>query len=61
MGFDDDFSGSVTYRLGQYVQLSPKFSLSGDIGYSHIEASVGDSDVEKLADLMLRLIKKYVE
>jgi hypothetical protein len=37
MGFDDDFSGAVFYRLGQYFQLSPKFSLSGDIGYYHIE------------------------
>ena len=32
MGFDDEFSGALFYRLGQYFQLSPKFSLSGDIG-----------------------------
>lgn len=31
------------------------------IGYDHIDASVGDHDVEKLSDLMIRLIKKYVE
>ena len=42
---------------GTYVFLTD----DSGIGYSHIEASVGDSDVEKLADLMLRLIKKYVE
>ncbi|MBO4435805.1 MAG: VWA domain-containing protein [Fibrobacter sp.] len=31
------------------------------IGFEHIEASVGDHEVEKLADLMIRLIQKYVE
>lgn len=31
------------------------------IGNDHIDASVGDHDVEKLSDLMIRLIKKYVE
>lgn len=31
------------------------------IGNDHIDASVGDHEVEKLADLMVRLIKKYVE
>ena len=42
---------------GTYVFLTD----DSGIGYSHIEASVGDHDVEKLADLMIRLIKKYVE
>jgi hypothetical protein len=42
---------------GTYVFLT---NDSG-IGNSHIEASVGDYEVEKLADLMVRLIKKYVE
>ena len=42
---------------GTYVFLTD----DSGIGYSHIKASVGDTDVEKLADLMLRLIKKYVE
>jgi len=31
------------------------------IGNSHIKASVGNYKVERLADLMVRLIKKYVE
>jgi hypothetical protein len=31
------------------------------IGNDHIDASVGDHEVEKLADLMIRLIKKYTE
>lgn len=42
---------------GTYVFLTD----DSGIGYSHIEASVGDHDVEKLADLMIRLIKKYVD
>ncbi|PWJ37110.1 vWA domain-containing protein [Fibrobacter succinogenes] len=42
---------------GTYVFLT---NDSG-IGNKHIEASVGDYEVEKLADLMVRLIKKYVE
>ena len=42
---------------GTYVFLTD----DSGIGFSHIEASVGDTDVEKLADLMIRLIKKYVE
>ena len=37
MGFDKNFSGAIFYRIGQYKQLSPKLSLSGDIGYFHIE------------------------
>ena len=42
---------------GTYVFLTD----DSGIGYSHLEASVGDHDIEKLADLMIRLIKKYVE
>ena len=42
---------------GTYVFLTDH---SG-IGDSHIEASVGEYQVEYLADLMVRLIKKYVE
>ena len=41
MGFDKDFSGALFYRLGQYFHLTPKLSLSGDIGYFHIEKSSG--------------------
>ena len=42
---------------GTYVFLTD----DSGIGYPHTEASVGDHEVEKIADLMLRLIKKYVE
>lgn len=31
------YSGSIGYRLGQYFNLTPRWSVSGDIGYSHIE------------------------
>ena len=37
MGLDSKFSGAVFYRLGQYFQLSPRWSLSGDVGYYHVE------------------------
>ena len=43
-GFGDDFSGALFYRLGQYFQLSPKFSLSGDIGYYHVNVFKKNSD-----------------
>ncbi len=31
MGLDEKFSGTLFYRIGQYFQLSPKVSVSGDI------------------------------
>ena len=37
MGLDSKFSGAVYYRIGQYFHLTPKFSLSGDVGFAHIE------------------------
>ena len=37
MGLDDKFSGTVFYRIGQYFHLTPKLSLSGDVGFFHIE------------------------
>ena len=37
LDFDDKFSGSVTYRAGLYHALSPKWEISGDLGYAHIE------------------------
>ena len=37
MGLDDKFSGTIFYRIGQYFQLTPKLSLSGDVGFFHIE------------------------
>ena len=37
MGLDAKFSGALYYRLGQYFQLSPRWTLSGDVGIFHIE------------------------
>lgn len=31
------YSGSLGYRIGQYLKVSPRISLSTDIGFSHIE------------------------
>lgn len=37
MGLDRKFSGTIFYRLGRYVDLSPRWSVSGDVGYYHVE------------------------
>lgn len=42
---------------GTYVFLTNDSGIGGD----HIEASVGDHEVEPLADLMVKLIRKYID
>lgn len=37
-GLGEKFSGALFYRIGQYFQITPKWSLSGDLGYYHIES-----------------------
>lgn len=37
LGLDDGFSGALFYRLGQYFPLGRRWSLSGDVGFYHIE------------------------
>ena len=37
MGLNEKFSGALFYRIGQYFEVTPKLSLSGDLGFSHIE------------------------
>ena len=61
MGFDEEFSGAFFYRLGQYAQLSPKFSLSADIGYYHIETFQKHSEEtpERLFSIQARLNADY--
>ncbi len=61
MGLDSKFSGAIFYRLGQYVQLSPKWSLSGDIGYYHVETfSKNNNDKpERLYSLQARINADY--
>ncbi len=61
MGLDSKFSGAVFYRLGQYYQLSPKWSLSGDIGYYHVETfSKNNAEKpERLYSLQARINADY--
>ena len=37
MGLDKKFSGALFYRMGLFRQLSDRWTLSGDIGYAHVE------------------------
>ena len=61
MGFDKDFSGALFYRIGQYFTLAPKWSISGDIGYFHIETFQKNSkeSPERLFSLQARLNVDY--
>ena len=62
MGLDSKFSGAVFYRLGQYVQLSSKWSLSGDLGYYHVETfdrDNSDDRPERLYSLQARINADY--
>ncbi len=43
-GFDNDFSGALFYRVGQYFNLTPRWSLSGDVGFYHVESFKKNSD-----------------
>jgi len=61
MGLDSKFSGALFYRLGQYFQLSPKWTLSGDVGYYHVETFEKNSNdsPERLYSLQARLNVDY--
>ena len=61
MGLDSKFSGALFYRLGLYKQLSPKWSVSGDVGYYHVETfSKNNSEKpERLYSLQARLNADY--
>ena len=37
IGLDEKFSGAIYYRLGQFFQLSKRWSVSSDIGFYHVE------------------------
>lgn len=56
-GLDKHFSGALFYRIGQYFNVSPRFSLSGDLGYYHIESFEENSSnkPERLFSLQARL------
>ena len=61
MGFDEDFSGALFYRLGQYFQITPKLSLSADLGYYHIETFKKHSEEtpERLFSIQAHLNADY--
>lgn len=61
MGLDEKFSGALFYRLGQYFPLSARWSLSGDIGYYHIETFQENSitSPERLFSLQAHLNADY--
>lgn len=57
MGIDEHFSGALFYRIGQYFALSPRWSVSGDVGYYHVETFEEHSSARprRLYSLQLRL------
>ena len=57
MGFDEDFSGALFYRIGQYFMLTPRLSLSGDLGFYHVETFAKNSSgsPERLYSLQARV------
>ena len=61
MGLDKKFSGSLFYRIGQYFLLSPRWSVSSDVGYYHIETFQHHSaeKPERLFSLQVRLNVDY--
>ena len=61
MGFDEEFSGAVFYRIVQYFTLAPKWSISGDVGYFHIETFQKNSNEspDRLFSLQARLNVDY--
>ena len=61
MGLDKKFSGALFYRIGQYFPLNERLSLSGDVGYAHIETFEQHSQnkPERLFSLQARLNLDY--
>ncbi len=61
MGLDKRFSGALFYRIGQYFQLTPRFSLSGDLGYYHVETFQENSSdkPKRLYSIQARLNGDY--
>ncbi len=61
MGLDEKFSGAVFYRIGQYFHLSPRWTISGDVGYYHIETFERNSTTkpERLYSVQLHLNLDY--
>lgn len=60
-GLDERFSGALFYRVGQYFRLSPRWSVSGDVGFAHVESFEENSrsKPERLYSLQLRANADY--
>lgn len=60
-GLDEKFSGAVFYRLGQYFPVSPKLTLSGDLGFYHVESFEENSQdkPQRLYSIQARLNADY--
>ncbi len=61
MGLDEKFSGALFYRIGQYFRLTPRLSISGDLGFYHIETFERNTanKPERLYSLQARLNLDY--
>ena len=60
MGLDKRFSGALFYRLGQYFEIAPRWTVSSDIGFFHIETFQNNEDKPKrLCSLQLRVNTDY--
>ncbi|MGN1376225.1 MAG: DUF3943 domain-containing protein, partial [Prevotella sp.] len=61
LGLDEDFSGSLYYRIGRYIRLNKRLSLSADAGYFHIETFRHNSEEkpDRLYSLQLRANADY--
>lgn len=60
MGLDRDFSGAIYYRIGQYFHLTPRLTLSGDVGFYHIETFQHKTDKpERLYSIQARINADY--
>ena len=61
MGLDDKFSGALYYRLGQYFPITSKLTLSGDLGFYHVETFEQHSNdkPERLFSLQARINADY--
>lgn len=61
LGLDEKFSGTLFYRIGQYFQLSPRWSVSGDVGYYHVESFQKQTNTrpKRLYSLQVRINLDY--
>lgn len=61
LGLDKEFSGAVYYRIGQYFRLWPRWTVSGDVGFFHVETFEPNSQEtpKRLYSLQVHLNMDY--